>query len=71
MEEGHTYGHIDSEVGNGSRVKLKSDGTWKFVEEDSGSFNAWIQKNGNQFILGVLTSVVAAIIIYKLLKAKS
>lgn len=68
---GETYGHIDSQVGNGSRVKLKSDGTWEFVDEDTGSFNAWIQKNGNQFIFGVITSIVAGIILFYILNRKS
>lgn len=68
--EGETYGHIDSQVGNGSRVKLKSDGTWTFVDEDSG-FTGWVQRNGNQFLLGIITSLVAGIIIYYLLKQKT
>lgn len=69
--EGETYGHIDSEIGNGSRVKLKNDGTWQFVDEDHGSFNAWIQKNGNQFFFGIITSIVAGVILYFILKKKS
>lgn len=68
---GETYGHIDSEVGNGSRVKLKSDGTWEFVDEDTGSFNAWIQKNGNQFIFGVITSIIAGILLYYILRKRT
>jgi len=68
--EGETYGHIDSEVGNGSRVKLKSDGTWVFVDEEHGTFDAWVQKNGNQFFLGVITSIIAGIIIYWAVKSK-
>ena len=68
--DGETYAHIDSEIGNGSRIKLKSDGTWEFVDEDK-SFNGWVQKNGNQFFLGIVTSIVAGIIIYYLLKSKT
>ena len=68
--DGETYAHIDSDIGNGSRVKLRSDGTWEFVDEDKG-FPAWVQKNGNQFLLGIVTSIVAGIIIYYLLKSKT
>ena len=64
---GETFGHIDSEIGNGSRVKLKSDGTWEFVEEKK-DFNGWVQRNGNQFFLGIITSIVAGIILYVILK---
>ena len=68
--DGETYAHIDSEIGNGSRVKLKNDGSWEFVDEDKG-FAGWAQRNGNQFFLGIVTSIVAGIIIYYLLKQKS
>lgn len=67
---GETYGHIDSEIGNGSRVKLKSDGTWEFADEEPG-FGGWVQRNGNQFILGVVTSIIAGLIIYYFLKIKT
>ena len=68
---GETYAHIDSEIGNGHRVKLKSDGRWEFVDEEKGSFNSWIQKNGNQFIFGIITSIVAGLLLYYLLKIKT
>ena len=64
---GETYGHIDSDIGNGSRVKLKSNGTWEFVEEKK-DFNGWVQRNSNQFFLGIITSIVAGIILYVILK---
>jgi len=67
MATGETYGHIDSEIGNGSRVKLKNDGTWEFVDEEQG-FGGWVQRNGNQFILGVITSIIAAFIFLYLIR---
>lgn len=71
MPNGETYAHIDSEIGNGQRIKVKPDGKWEFVEEDKGSFNAWVQKNGNQFIFGVITSIIAGLLLYYLLKKRT
>jgi len=67
--DGEVYAHIDLGGIKGNRVRLTNDGKWQFVD-DSKDVKAWINRNGNKFILGVVTSVIAGVILYMVLKSK-
>lgn len=70
--EGATYGHIDSAGGGaiGNRVLLKSDGTWEFADGGDTTLKEWYNKTGNPLVIGIVSSIIAGIIIWYLLKSK-
>lgn len=76
MADGEIYAHIDNLEGGGgvgNRVKLNSNGTWKFAEggENDSSFDEWYRKTGNSLAIGIISSIIAGLIIYFLIKSKN
>lgn len=72
MAKGETYAHIDSAGGGaiGNRVLLRSDGTWEFSEGGDTSIGEWYKRTGSPLVIGVVSSIIAGIIIWYLLKSK-
>lgn len=74
MAKGEIYAHIDNLEGGGgvgNRIKVNANGTWEFAEgENDSSFDEWYRKTGNPLAIGVISSIIAGLLIYFLLKSK-
>lgn len=64
-----TYAHIDSEEGKGQKIQLHSNGTWEFME-DNDDIIEWTDKHKSPIIIGLITSILAGILVYYLIQRK-
>lgn len=58
-----TYAYI---VESRQKVRLKSNGQWELVEDD---INDWIHKNITHLVIGIISSLIAAFIIFHVFRS--
>lgn len=65
------YAHIDANGKRGGGVLLKEDGTWEFSNEElSENVVTYFYRYRNDLFIGVLSSIIGALIILVILRHK-